>query len=135
MVLYRSCVVRLAEGEVDSSDVSIPCLNCCMHGHVGSRLWVRGCLFDLCSQCGTYSSCRCLSLRSWARMRWPAVQIADLSFTLTDAEVANGMVLTCMSRPVSDRVRGPPSPSARCMCTHTHSSLRRPPLPMPCIQG
>lgn len=30
--------------------------------------------------------------------------IADLSFTLTDDEVAQGMVLTCMARPVSDTV-------------------------------
>ena len=33
------------------------------------------------------------------------LQIADISFTLTDDEVADGMVLTCMSRPVSDEVR------------------------------
>ncbi len=33
------------------------------------------------------------------------LQIADLSFTLTEAEVEKGMVLTCMSRPVSDEVR------------------------------
>ncbi|GAB4819380.1 hypothetical protein N2152v2_006426 [Parachlorella kessleri] len=30
--------------------------------------------------------------------------IADISFTLTEDEVAKGMILTCMSRPVSDKV-------------------------------
>ena len=33
------------------------------------------------------------------------LQIADISFTLTENEVAQGMILTCMSRPVSDEVR------------------------------
>lgn len=33
------------------------------------------------------------------------LQIADLSFVLTEEEVANGLTLMCMARPVSDVVR------------------------------
>jgi len=32
------------------------------------------------------------------------LQIADLAFTVSDEEAADGMALLCMARPVSDRV-------------------------------
>ena len=35
----------------------------------------------------------------------PLPQIADLSFVLTEEEVASGLTLLCMARPVSDVVR------------------------------
>lgn len=36
-------------------------------------------------------------------MTW-LVQVADLSFTMSDEEAADGMTLLCMARPVSDTV-------------------------------
>lgn len=124
----RSCVVRVAEGEVDQSDVSSPCfyaLPLRYHLHL---------VAIICNEAGREAGKGSSGqLQSWEGGDPPAIiersassfptahaplpspphafpphlslQIADLSFTLTDDEVAQGMALTCMSRPVSDTVR------------------------------